>query len=159
MNKKTVAILFILFLSVTYSLLNTKKIIFKERYSLRSSNLAENINLSIPFMKKKIYIDLIAEKHICQQYIKNKDIFFNILSNNNKISLAEMNALKYGTLVKLNFYKKKNVLTNCNISVVITDPYGNMNKGLIFIIFPSLIILYFLFKLIWKYVASKSRRF
>ena len=155
MNKKIIAILF---LSVTFSLLNTKKIIFKEIYSLKSSNLTENINLSIPFMKKKIYIDLIAEKDICQQYIKKKDIFFNILNNNKKISLTEMNALEYGTLVKLNFYKKKNVLTNCNISVVITDPYGNMNKGLLFIIFPSLIILYFLFKLIWKYIASLLRK-
>jgi hypothetical protein len=153
-NRKTIFILFILFLFVTFSLLNTKRIIFKEEYSWRISNLPENIDLNIPFMKKKIYIDLIAENDICQQYIDNKEIFFNILNKNKKISLKEMNSLRHDTCIQLNFDKKKDVSIDCNISVVITDPYGNMSKGLLFIIFPILIIFYFLFKFIWKIVVS-----
>jgi ABC-type uncharacterized transport system involved in gliding motility auxiliary subunit len=157
-NRKTIFILFLLFLFIIFSLLNTKKIIFKEEYSWKSSNLPENIDLSIPFMKKKIYIDLISKNEICQQYIQNNEIFFNILNNNKKISLIEMNSMGYGTLVKLNFDKKKNLSIDCNISVIITDPYGNMDKGLLFIIFPILIIFYFLFKFTWKYISHSCRQ-
>ena len=157
MNRKTMVVPFLLFAFVIFFLSINDTMILNKKYLLTSSNLPKKIELLIPFMKRKIRIDMVSKNNLCQKSIHDKKIFLNILYANKKISLAEMNALGYGTFVKLVFDKKKNISINCDISIAISDPYGNMNKELLFIVFPILVILYLLFKTGWLYVAKKIK--
>lgn len=154
MNKKFIVFL-VLF--VVISVLNIEKIIFQKQYIWQSSDLPKSIDFSIPFITSKIDIDLNSEQNNCHQYIDNQKIFFDTIYNNKKITLKELNTLEYGSIITLNVDKTTNTLVDCNFSVLITDPYGNMDKELLLIILPTLIVFYLVFKMGWLFVVKKIK--
>jgi len=153
-NKKFIVFL-VLF--VVISVLNIEKIIFQKQYIWQSSDLPKSIDFSIPFITSKIDIDLNSEQNNCHQYIDNQKIFFDTIYNNKKITLKELNTLEYGSIITLNVDKTTNTLVDCNFSVLITDPYGNMDKELLLIILPTLIVFYLVFKMGWLFVVKKIK--
>jgi len=146
-----------LVLFVVISVLNIEKIIFQKKYIWQSSDLPKSIDFSIPFITSKIDINLNSEQNNCHQYIDDQKIFFDTIYNNKKITLKELNTLEYGSIITLNVDKTTNTLVDCNFSVFITDPYGNMDKELLLIILPTLIVFYWLFKMGWLFVVKKIK--
>jgi len=140
-------IIAVLLVPIIVSIIYIDQIILNKQYVFKNSDLPKNIALNIPLMKKKIYIDINTKNNNCQKNINN---ILNILYENKKISLLEMNKLTYGSSVVLHFDNIENASNDCTIIVQITDPYGNLDKELIFIVLPVFIILYMIFKYLWK---------
>ena len=134
-----------------------KNLLIEENYSFRIEELPKKIEYKIPLLKIKLHTSISTTNLECKQSIENNYIEMKLLKNKVPISIFEFNQLNYNTITTIEIFTNKRIKHNCYMNLRIIDSYGNMDKTLITIIVPFVLILYFLFKMSWMFIVDRVK--
>ena len=149
--------IFFLLIIISFGFINKDNLLFYKFYTYNTLSTSKSIYFSVPKIKNKIHIDIYSSNKLCHKYIKLKKINGALYCNSKIIKLAKLNNSKNieSCSYKISF---DNNLENCNFNLMIDDPYGNLLKMLLFLIFPMLIIFYLLFKIVWLFIVNFKQK-
>jgi len=148
-SKKYIYLILICIIPIVLFNLYINNIFIRENYLINSTKLPIQITFEIPYLTKKIHLDINSDNIQCKQYIQEGNINFKIYNNDIVLDFYKINLLSQGEHIDIKILKNKNTLNDCQFSFEIFDPYGNMLKMLLLYILPHLLILYFLIKITW----------